>query len=108
MAAAVAGGRLDVVPIGPDALPRPRVGAGAQVPFEANVEFVVTPVEFRDLIAGVLDPRAVQLFRGEYETLERFVRIFRIDTNDPASHAAEMNPGGRPGRLPQDLDQHDP
>lgn len=42
-----------------------------------------------ELIAGVLDPCAVQVLAGERETLERFVRTCRIATVDPERDAAE-------------------
>lgn len=76
VAARVAVGRVDVVPIGPDAIPQPRGGEERAV--EVTVEFAVTPTEFRDLLTGALDPSAVQLITGERETLETFVRTFRM------------------------------
>lgn len=76
VAAHVAGGRVDVVPIGPDAIPQPRGGEAVAV--EAAVEFAVTPTEFRDLLAGALDLSTVRLITGDRETLETFVRTFRM------------------------------
>lgn len=90
----VTGDRLDVVPIGPDALPRPRPGAGAEVAAEARVEFVVTPTEFRDLLTRLMDPCTVQILAGECRTLEQFARTFRIDTGGPALPPAEEMPDG--------------
>ena len=88
VAAVVSGGRLDVVPIGPDAIPRPRRGEQAEVAFEAGVEFELTSAELRDLLSGRLEPAEVQLLTGERETLERFTRTFRIDPVGPAPDAA--------------------
>lgn len=85
VAAVVAGGRLEVVPLGPDAIPQPRVRTG-EVAFDERVELSVTPTELRDLIAGVIDPYTV-LLSGEPRALDRFARTFRIDTFDPSSEA---------------------
>lgn len=74
--ALVAGGRVDVVPIGPEAIPQPRGGEAVTV--EAAVEFAVTLTEFRDLLAGRLDSSCVRLITGERETLDDFTRTFRM------------------------------
>ena len=86
--AVVANRALDVVPIGPGALPQPRRGDAAEAAFEAGAELVLAPVEFRDLIAGSLDPTAVQLVAGETDAVVRFARTFRIDPIEPAPDTA--------------------
>lgn len=80
LCATVAGGRLDVRHIGPHAIPQPRRVDSVGV--EAMVEFAVTPTEFRDLLSGVMSASAVHLITGERETLESFVRTFRIPSLD--------------------------
>jgi len=87
IAAVVVHGTLDVVPIGPDALPQPR-RATPEAAFEAWLELTIEPVEFRDLIAGTLDLASVSLLAGDHETLVRFTHTFRIDTVMPPTDAA--------------------
>lgn len=86
VAAVVVGGRLEVVPLGPGAIPQPRTGSGAEAAVEERVEVVLTPAEYRDLIAGVLDPVAVQNPSAARGTLARFVRTFRIGTLDSTAN----------------------
>jgi DNA-binding HxlR family transcriptional regulator len=78
VAAVVAGGALDVVPIGPGALPQPR-REGPGPAFEASVELALEPAEFRDLLAGRLAPGEVRVLAGEAASVEHFVRAFRIE-----------------------------
>ena len=87
VAAVVVRGALDVAPIGPGALPQPR-RAEPEPAFEAWVELAIDPVEFRDLIAGRLDPTSVPLLAGDAETLVRFTHTFRIDPVGPTTDAA--------------------
>jgi DNA-binding HxlR family transcriptional regulator len=92
VSAVVVGRSLDVVQIGPDALPQPR----RHVPepaFEAGVEFAVEPAAFRDLLSGALDPRDVPILVGDAEALVRFTRTFRIDTVEPPDAAAQAGDG---------------
>lgn len=89
--ARVAEGRVDVVPIGPDALPQPR--GPETVAVEATVEFVVTPTEFRDLLGGVLAVSDVRLITGERETLDAFVRTFRIGETAAAADRVRRSVG---------------
>jgi DNA-binding HxlR family transcriptional regulator len=87
VAAVVVGSRLDVVPIGPDALPQPR-RPEPEPAFEATLEFVVDPAAFRDLISGALDANAVPIIAGEREAVERFTRTFHIEPALPPTDAA--------------------
>jgi DNA-binding HxlR family transcriptional regulator len=87
VAAAVVGSTLDVVPIGPDAVPQPRRGE-PEASFEAVLEFAIDPAGFRDLIAGRLEVRAVQILAGETEAVARFMHTFRIEPVDPTTDAA--------------------
>jgi DNA-binding HxlR family transcriptional regulator len=87
VAAVVVHGTLDVVPIGPDALPQPR-RARPEAAFEAWLELALDPVEFRDLIAGALDLASMVLLAGDSETLVRFTQTFRIEPAVPPTDAA--------------------
>ena len=96
--AVVANRALEVVPIGPGALPQPRRGTTAEVAFEAGAELVLEPAEFRDLVAGALDPAAVRLVAGESEAVVRFTRTFRIDPVGPVPDASgEAGASGESG-----------
>ena len=64
VAAVVVGGTLDVVPIGPDALPQPRRPT-PEAAFEANLEVAADPAAFRDLLAGRVEPGSVAILAGE-------------------------------------------
>lgn len=86
--AVVANATLEVTPIGPGALPQPRRGDAAEFAFEARAELVLTAAEFRDLIAGTLEPAAVQLLAGEQEAVVRFARTFHIAPAGPEPDAA--------------------
>ncbi len=88
VAAVVVRRSLEVVPIGPGALPQPRRSVEPEVAFEAGAELVLEPAEFRDLIAGALDPASVQLLTGEREAVVRFAQTFRIEPVGPAPGAA--------------------
>lgn len=92
VAAVVAGGRVDVVPIGPDAIPRTRGSIDAAGAVEVRVEFALTPTRFRDLLTGAAAPSDVRLIAGERETLDEFVRMFRMgppDSAEAAGHAQQ-------------------
>ncbi|MFE5672857.1 winged helix-turn-helix transcriptional regulator [Agromyces sp. NPDC056523] len=78
VAAVVVGGTLDVVSIGPGAVPQPR-REGPEPAFEASVELALDPPEFRDLLAGRLAPGAVRVLAGEAASVEHFVQTFRIE-----------------------------
>ncbi|HKH08631.1 MAG TPA: helix-turn-helix domain-containing protein [Agromyces sp.] len=86
VAAVVVGGTLDIVPIGPDALPQPR-RRQPEAAFEATLELVVDAAEFRDLIAGRLAAGQVSILAGDLDTLARFTQTFRIDPVDDPSDA---------------------
>jgi len=87
VAAVVVGSTLDVVPIGHDALPQPRRPA-PEPAFEATLELVIEPAEFRDLLSGVLDAGAVQILAGDADALARFTRTFHIEPAEPPTDAA--------------------
>ncbi len=87
VAAVVVGSTLDVVPIGPDAVPQPRRRAPESA-FEAVLEFAIDPAGFGDLIAGRLDVGAVQVLAGETEAVARFMHTFHIEPVDPTTDAA--------------------
>jgi len=86
VAAVVDGGTLDVVPIGPDAVPQPRPSAGAGAA-TASVEFALEPAELRDLIAGRADAATVPVLAGDADGVARFARTFRIDPVHPPEDA---------------------
>jgi len=87
VAAAVVGTRLDIAPIGPDALPQPRRPV-PEPAFEATLEVVTDPAGFRDLISGASDPGAVQILAGDAESMVRFTRTFHIEPPGPATVGA--------------------
>ncbi|MGR0321041.1 winged helix-turn-helix transcriptional regulator [Agromyces sp. ZXT2-3] len=92
VAATVAAGSLDVVPIGPDAVPQPRpvpMGlAHAAAPPAESVEFALEPAELRDLIAGRADAAGVPVLAGDDDGVARFARTFRIEPVEPPERAA--------------------
>ncbi|MGR2752024.1 winged helix-turn-helix transcriptional regulator [Agromyces arachidis] len=90
VAAVVVGASLEVVPIGPGALPQPR-RATPEPAFEDGCELALGPAEFADLLAGRLEARDVRLLAGERESVERFRRTFRIDPVGPPG-AADASP----------------
>lgn len=92
VAAVVVGSRLDVVPIGPDALPQPR-RAAPEPAFEATLEFVIDAAGLRDLISGELDPGAVQIIAGDAEAMARFTHTFHIEPVGPPTDAAAGSGG---------------
>jgi DNA-binding HxlR family transcriptional regulator len=88
VSALVAGGVLEVVPIGPEAVPQPRPplqtdAGGAAV----TVEFALEPGELRDLIAGRADAAVVPVLAGPTDGVARFARTFRIDPVEPSAGA---------------------
>ncbi|MRX43417.1 winged helix-turn-helix transcriptional regulator [Agromyces kandeliae] len=87
VAAVVDGPTLDVVPIGPDAVPQPRPSepAGAA---GASVEFALEPSQLRDLIAGRADAATVPVLAGDDDGVARFARTFHIEPADPPDDAA--------------------
>lgn len=86
VAAVVVGGTLDVVPIGPGALPQPRRSV-PEPAFEASVEIAMEPAEFGELLAGRLDAGSVRILAGDLDSVERFRRTFRIDPVGPPDAA---------------------
>ncbi|MDR5701225.1 winged helix-turn-helix transcriptional regulator [Agromyces aerolatus] len=88
ISAVVADGALDVVAIGPGALPQPRRRLAAPPPADV-LELAVDVAGFRPLLGD--GPRSATVLAGGDELLERFLRTFRI-TPDPgvdAAHAAD-------------------
>ncbi|GGI44528.1 DNA-binding HxlR family transcriptional regulator [Agromyces flavus] len=92
VSAVVAGGALDVVPIGPGALPQPR-RERPEPAVEASVELALEPTEFRDLLAGRLGPGAVRVLAGEATSVGHFVQTFRIEPIAGAAGAAADGAG---------------
>ncbi|GAA1060698.1 winged helix-turn-helix transcriptional regulator [Agromyces bracchium] len=92
VAASVDGRTLEVVPIGPDAVPAPRpsagVGSSAADAAGSSVEFALEPAELRDLIAGRTDASGVPVLAGDRDGVTRFARTFRIDPVEPPEDAA--------------------
>jgi DNA-binding HxlR family transcriptional regulator len=82
VAAVVVGGTLDVMPIGPGALPQPRRSA-PEPAFEASVEVALDPAEFAELLSGRLRAEAVRILAGDRESVERFRGTFRIEPVEP-------------------------
>ncbi|GAA2038132.1 hypothetical protein GCM10009819_23580 [Agromyces tropicus] len=87
VAAVVDGTDLEVVPIGPDAVPQPRPTVGADAT-TASVEFALDPPGLRDLIAGRTDAAAVPVLAGDADGVARFARTFRIEPVEPPDDAA--------------------
>lgn len=88
VAAVVVDSTLDVAPIGPGALPQPQRRSIPEAAFESQLELVIDPAGFRDLISGALDPGAVSILAGDTEAMARFTRTFRIDPVGPTTDAA--------------------
>lgn len=86
VAAVVVNRTLEVVPIGPGALPQPRRRGVPEAAFEAALEFAIDPAGFRDLISGALDPSDVPILAGDLEAVVRFTRTFRIDPVGPPTN----------------------
>ena len=93
VSAIVAGRELDVVPIGPGALPQPRRAVPDVAP-EAVLELAVEPAGFRDLLAGVRGavavkgpPTGVSILDGGSALLERFRLTFRIEPVGPPTRS---------------------
>ena len=91
VAAVVADGELDVVPIGADALPQPRRPA-PEAAFESGLELVIDPEGFRDLISGRLDAEvdagAIPILAGDLDAVVRFTHTFRIEPAVPPTDAS--------------------
>ncbi|RXZ72461.1 winged helix-turn-helix transcriptional regulator [Agromyces albus] len=86
--AVVVDGTLDVVPIGPGALPQPQRKRTPEAAFESQLELMIHPAGFRDLISGALEPSDVSILAGDTEALVRFTRTFRIEPAGPPTEAA--------------------
>ena len=79
---------LDVVPIGPGALPQPRRGPAPEAASEAVRRARGRPGGVpRPRSPALLDPAAVRLVAGEADAVVRFARTFRIDPVGPAPDA---------------------
>lgn len=84
VSAIVARGELDVIAIGPDALPQPGRRLAAPAPADV-LELAVEPAGFKELLTGA--ERAAAVLAGGDELLARFARTFRIAPG-PGSDAA--------------------
>ncbi|WP_353827805.1 winged helix-turn-helix transcriptional regulator [Agromyces sp. SYSU T0242] len=87
VAARVEGAALEVVPIGPDAVPQPRP-TGLADAAAASVEFALAPGELRELIAGRAGAGSVTVLAGDPDGPARFALTFRIDTLEPPAGEA--------------------
>ncbi|WP_308798726.1 winged helix-turn-helix transcriptional regulator [Agromyces silvae] len=85
MSAIAAAGALDVLAIGPDALPQPGRRLAAAAPADV-LELTVEVASFRPLLAGADEVATV--LAGTDELLARFARTFRM-TPAPHSDAAD-------------------
>lgn len=92
VSALVVAGSLDVMPIGPGALPQPRERMAA-APAGDVLELLLEPVAFRDLLTHGSALRAADAHRapavlsGRPELVERFRRTFRIAPVAPGDEA---------------------
>lgn len=89
VSAIVAHGELDVMAIGPGALPQPGRRLAAPAPADV-LELAVEPAGFRALLAGAEETATV--LAGDDDLLERFLRTFHIEPGpgwDEAGAAAE-------------------
>ena len=81
-------GALDVVPVGPGALPQPRRAEPERRVRGVGSSSPSTRSEFRDLLAGRSTAAPCRSLAGDAETLVRFTRTFRIDPVGPPTDAA--------------------
>ncbi|QAY72165.1 transcriptional regulator [Agromyces protaetiae] len=92
VAAIVAGGALDVVPVGPGSVQAPANRRMGTPQPEAILELVLDPETLRDLLSGaidpVADPAAVPVLAGRPEFVVRFCRTFRIEPVGPETSGA--------------------
>lgn len=56
--------------------------------FESQLELMIDPAGFRDLISGMRDPSTVSILAGDTEAVVRFTRTFRIEPVGPTTDAA--------------------
>ncbi|MGI9824132.1 winged helix-turn-helix transcriptional regulator [Agromyces sp. Marseille-Q5079] len=82
----VLGATLDIVPIGPGALPQPRRRSAFEPVPGALLELALEPDSLRDLLAG--DAARATVLAGDDELLERFVLTFRIGPAAPPTERA--------------------
>ncbi|WP_350347844.1 helix-turn-helix domain-containing protein [Agromyces sp. G08B096] len=88
VSATVVGDRLDVVPVGPAALPQPARAVSAEPP-EAILELLADPAALTGLLAGDADPDRVSVLSGRPAFLERFTRTFHIEPAGPVGGARD-------------------
>lgn len=100
VSALVVGRVLDVVPVGPGALPQPRRSV-PDIPPEGVLELAVEPTGFRDLLAGARGatavkgpPPGVTILDGGSALLERFRLTFRIEPVGPPTGLAGAEEAG--------------
>ncbi|MRG59485.1 transcriptional regulator [Agromyces sp. CFH 90414] len=95
VSATVVGTTLDIVPVGPGALPQPARAVASVDPPEAILELMAEPRAFRDLLAGVGDGAAVgdssgvTVLSGRASFVKRFARTFRIEPIGPVGDSRE-------------------
>jgi DNA-binding HxlR family transcriptional regulator len=99
VSAMVVGDALDVMPIGPGALPQPMRRTAPEVAPTDVLELAVEPAGFRDLLAGAPGaiavkgpPAGVSILVGGSALLARFRLTFRIDPVEPPTRAVR-DPG---------------
>ncbi|WP_173922961.1 helix-turn-helix domain-containing protein [Agromyces sp. Marseille-P2726] len=100
VSALVVGRGLDVVPVGPGALPQPRRSVPDVAP-EAVLELAVEPSGFRDLLTGLPGavavkgpPHGVTILDGGSALLERFRLTFRIEPVAPPAGVTDADATG--------------
>ncbi|GAA1825334.1 winged helix-turn-helix transcriptional regulator [Agromyces salentinus] len=87
VSAIVVAGTLDIVAVGPGALPSPRRRSAFEPVASAVLELEVTPSELRDLMSAGSEgsDAATARFTGDDELLGRFTSTFRIDPIEPTA-----------------------
>ncbi|MFF2370791.1 winged helix-turn-helix transcriptional regulator [Agromyces sp. NPDC058110] len=89
VSAIVVGATLDVVPVGPGALPQPRRRSAFEPVPQAVLELAVEPVALPGLLSGApAGVRGLAVLTGGDDLLDRFSATFRIEPVTPTTDAA--------------------
>ncbi|WP_127792315.1 helix-turn-helix domain-containing protein [Agromyces sp. LHK192] len=95
VSATVIGDRLDIVPVGPGALPQPARAVSAEPP-EAILELLAEPPVFAGLLsgdgtgAGAAEIDRVSVLAGRPSFVERFTRTFHVERVGPAADGEQV------------------